>query len=257
MEILLPLIEKNPFKSVEPEYIPMPGENSNNPIEESTELQYNMNWARLNPPGPLSLVLWSSDPEYRAGSESLRRTKLHEITIQYQERIQSGQVVVQKRVGKGKLCEVLGMNVENASEENFGLLEACVPELAQVQWVRIHENEKKITFIPSDLRQWSSAKPILWVRERYRSAGEPAQKAEFTLQHLANWIGTRESEGWSMTFPVAEGTMESLKQEWNALNRGLPPTKSESGRRLKEDYAKALGKAQVFQYLAKATEQDD
>ena len=257
MEILLPLIEKNPFKHLEPEYIAMPGENSNNPMEESTETQYDVNWARLNPPGPLSLVLWSTDPEYRAGSESQRKTRLNEIIIQYQERIQSGAVSIHKRIGKGKVCEALGMNIENASEENFEIFEACIPELAQVQWIRIHENEKKITFAPADLRQWSMEKPILWVRERYRSAGESAFKSKFALPQLAIWMGNREADGWSMTFPLAEGTMEELKQQWNSLNRGLPPTKSENGRRLKEDYAKALGKVQVFQYLSNAISQND
>jgi hypothetical protein len=43
--------------------------------------------------------------------------------------------------------------------------------------------------------------------------------------------------------------MESLKEAWNKLGRGIPHTKNPKGRPLKDDYAAALGRVEVFQHL--------
>lgn len=228
----------------------MPGESDSNPVEESTESQFGVNWSRLHPPGPLSLYLWSTNPEYRAGTEAYRRTVLNETIVQFQNRVQQGEVNAGRKVSKSKLSEALGISIENASEENFEALEKVVSSLGQVQWIRVHENEKKVTCVPEDLRIWKSDVPILWVRERYRSAGEMPVGATFGLSTLGKWISDRESEGWSISYPVAEGTLESLKKEWVSLGHGLPRTKNEKGKPLKEDYAIAVGKAQVIRYLA-------
>ena len=249
MEVLLPIFEKNPYKSLAAEYIPMPGESDSHPVEESTESQYGVDWARLHPPGPVSLFLWASNPEYRAGSEAIRRTFLNETLVKFQERVQQGEVNAGRKISRAKLSEALGMTVENASEENFEALEKVVSCLGNIQWIRIHENEKKVTCVPEDLRTWRADLPILWVRERYRSAGE-IQGGPFGLRNLGKWIGDREEEGFSFSYPVAEGKIEDLKAAWNALGRGLPRTKNEKGKPLKEDYAVALGRAQVFQHLS-------
>ena len=228
----------------------MPGESDSRPVEESTESQFGVNWSRLHPPGPLSLFLWATHPEYRAGTEAYRRTVLNETIVQFQNRVQQGEVNAGRKIAKSKLAEALGITVENASEENFEALEKVVSCLGQVQWIRIHENEKKITCVPDDLRMWRNDVPILWVRERYRSAGETPIGSSFNLNQLGKWIGDREADGWTLQYPLAEGTLESIKQEWSKLGMGLPRTKNEKGKPLKEDYAIALGRAQVFQHLA-------
>lgn len=249
MEILLPIFEKNPHKSLTAEYIPMPGESDSAPVDESTENQYGVDWARLQPPGPVSLFLWSTNPEYRAGTEAQRRTMLNEIIVAFQERVQKGEVSSGRKISRSKLAEALGITIENASEENFEALEKIVSGLGNVQWIRIHENEKKITCIPDDLRTWRSDFPILWTRERYRSAGEMPVRSSFGLPQLSKWLGDREAEGFQLTYPHATGTLEALKTAWNALGRGLPPTKNEKGKPLKDDYAAALGKVEVYRYL--------
>jgi len=249
MDSLLPFLDKNPHKSLTAEYIPMPGESDSAPVDESTECQYGVDWVRLQPPGPVSLFLWSTHAEYRAGSEAQRRTMLNDILVKFQDRVQKGEVNAGRKISKSKLAEALAITVENASEENFEALEKVVSSLGNVQWIRIHENEKKITCIPGDLRTWRRDIPILWTRERYRSAGEVAGRTEFGFSHLAKWIGDREAEGFQLEYPLATGTMESLKEAWNTLGLGLPHTKNPKGKHLKEDYAVSLGKIQVFQYL--------
>ena len=252
MLALLPILEKNPHKSAKPEYIAMPGEQDNGPSEESSESLYGVNWSRLQPPGPLSLFLWSQDPVYRAGTEAGRRTILNERIVMFQERAQQGQVNGGRRITKKSMSDALGMNIENASEENFEVLERVISCLGNVQWIRMNENEKKITCVPEDLRMWTEDRPILWTRERYRSAGETEAGQVFGLQQLGKWLRDRESEGWSLSFVPAEGTMEELKQQWNSLGIGLPKTKSEKGRILKEDYANALGKLLAYRHLQEA-----
>ncbi len=247
MELLLPIIEKNPHKNLTLDIIRMPGESDSSLADESTETQYGVNWARLQPPGPLSLFLWSTNAIYRAGTETLRRNMLNEKIIDLQARVQNGEIPSSRKFTKSKLSDALGMTIENASEENFECLEKAISTLGGVQWIRIHENEKKVTCIPDDLRLWTLDKQILWTRERYRSAGEVP--AGFSLNNLGKWIGDREAEGFTFEYPQAEGTLESLKQQWNALGRGPPRVSGDRTKPLKEDYAKALGRALVYKFL--------
>jgi len=247
MEFLLPIIEKNPHKRLALDIIPMPGEADSALADESTEVQYGVSWARLHPPGPLSLFLWSTNAIYRAGTETLRRNMLNEKIVDLQERVQNGEIPSSRKFTKVKLSDALGVTIENASEENFECLEKAISTLGGVQWIRIHENEKKITCIPDDLRLWTSDTPILWTRERYRSAGEVV--AGFSLKHMGKWVGDREAEGFTFEYPLAEGTADSLKQQWNALGRGLPKLGADRTKPLKEDYAKALGRVLVYKFL--------
>jgi hypothetical protein len=252
MDLLLPILEKNPFKSQTLDCIRMPGESDSVLADESTETQYSVNWARLQPPGPLSLFLWSTNAIYRAGTETLRRNMLNEKIIELQARVQNGEIPSSRKFTKAKLSDALGMNIENASEENFECLEKAISTLGGVQWIRIHENEKKITCIPDDLRLWTNDKPILWTRERYRSAGEVP--SGFSLKNLAKWVGDREADGFIFEYPHAEGTLETLKAQWNALGRGLPKLGPDRTKPLKEDYAKALGRALVYKFLGEAAQ---
>ncbi len=248
-QLLLETILKNPHKSKVPEIIHMPGDNHQAPQDESTELQYQIHWARLQPPGPLSLWFWTTDVEYRGGTEASRRTMLMDKTVELQERVQDGEGSFSRKWSKSRICEAIGHNVEFAEEENFELLETALHQLCKVQIVRMNENEKKLLFVPNDLRLWDPNYTILWTRERYRSAGETESK-QMTLRELGAWISNREHEGWKVEWPVAEGKMETLKTAWDALNRGNPPRgPGQSGRYLKEEYAKALGKHQAIHWL--------
>lgn len=248
-QLLLETIHKNPHKSKVPDVITMPGDNHQAPQEESTELHYGVQWGRLQPPGPLSLWFWTTDVEYRGGTEASRRTMLMEKTVELQERVQDGEGAFSRKWSKTKICEAIGHTAEFAEEENFELLETALYQLCKVQIVRMNENEKKLLFVPNDLRLWNSDYPILWTRERYRSAGETQQK-EFTLSQLGAWISKREDEGWKLEWPVADGKLETLKTAWDALNIGNPHRgPGQTGRYLKEEYAKALGKHQAIHWL--------
>ena len=249
MEEIFQAIQRNLNKDTLSERIEMPGENNQGTNDESTELQYGILWARLQPPGPISLWKWSVDPLYRGGTEASRRQVLNQSIIELQARVQQGDGSFSRKWSKTKISEALGLPVANAEEDTFTLLEMAVSQLAEIQWVRMNENEKKITLVPEDLRLWRSDRKILWTRERYRSSGEVERK-NFTLKSLSSWLSDREIEGWKITYPVAEGKFETLKAAWDSLNRGSPTRgPGEKGRILEEDYAKALGKVQAIQWL--------
>lgn len=243
MEILLPILEKNPNKHVLPERIEMSGG-----TDEATELRYGVLWARLQPPGPLSLYLWATQPEYRGGNEAFRRTTLNETTVRFQEKVQHD--AQRHRIPKVRMSDAFGLSVEYASDDVLEALEYAIHVHGNVQWIRMNENEKRITCIPADLRKWTTTQPILWVRERYRSAGEWSAPSALTLRTLSNWISDREHDGWKLDYPVAEGTLVQLKAEWKSLGHSeLPPTQSGSGKPLKDDYARAVGHLQAIRHL--------
>ena len=51
------------------------------------------------------------------------------------------------------------------------------------------------------------------------------------------------------SYNVSLHTLEVMKQQWKALDGGIPTTRSESGKPLKEDYARALGRLQAIRHL--------
>lgn len=252
MEILLPILEKNPNCHILPETIEMSGG-----TDEATELRHGVLWVRLHPPGPLSLYLWATHPEYRGGSESLRRTLLNETTVQFQGKVQ--QDIQRHRISKTRMSDAFGLSVEYASDEVLEALEYSIHLHGNVQWIRMNENEKKITCIPADIRTWTTQKPILWVRERYRSAGEwAAPTVTLTLRALAAWISDRERDGWTLEYPVAEGTLAQLKAEWKLLGHSeLPRAHAGNGKPLKDDYARAVGHLQAIHHLLNTDEPDN
>jgi hypothetical protein len=64
--------------------------------------------------------------------------------------------------------------------------------------------------------------------------------------NLALWVSSRETDGWKIYWPVADGTLEEIKSR-------LLNTHSKISSRIekpkKADYAIALGKAEAIRHL--------
>jgi hypothetical protein len=120
--------------------------------------------------------------------------------------------------------------------------------LRHVQVVCFNEEKKTVWTYPEDLRAWSKHRTTLWVDGR----------CEKMLDHPADpcgglglWLSQREAEGWTIPWPVADGSLEEIKAVM--VEKDYPAPKPAFGQTKvkKEDWARALGRSEAVTHLAK------
>lgn len=200
----------------------------------------------LEPPGPVALYLWKTDAEFRGGTSAVRRTILRDKLISIHERVEVELRGV--KWSRKKILEQLAAQQTSAvsppmltPELDIGL---CA--LFGYQKVDVDEANKKIRFFPADPRTWSKEYPI-WGATAGGRAALHRQGEESIGVGLAYWLGERETEGWKIDWPDAEGTLEDIKGK--LLQRGVGVGTSIQKPK-KADYAAALGRAEALAHLA-------
>lgn len=201
----------------------------------------------LEPPGPVSAILWKTNPEFRASTIPVRKTILRETILKLQERVEAE--LRGHRWSRSKIIEQLAaqQSADASPPQNTRELNNALAFLFEVQFVFVDEANKKITLSPEDVRTWSSEKPIWGLsvgsRAVFHRRGE-----ESVAVNLGKWVSDREHESWKITYPVAEGTLESIKAKLSTLNVGMG-TRIEKPK--KADYAAVLGRAEALRALEK------
>ena len=214
----------------------------------------------LEPPGPVAAILWKTNPEFRAGSLSVRRTIQRETIIKLQERVEKE--LRGHRWSRKKITEqlVAQQSSDASPPQNTRELNDALAHLYEVQFVIVDEANKKISWSPEDVRTWSTERPVwaisLGARAVFHKNGE-----EPVGRQLGRWVSDRETEKWRVQWPVADGTLEALKSRMSEMNT---PLTLSGGLRIekpkKADYAVALGRAEAIHALEafkdyKATEE--
>ncbi len=201
----------------------------------------------LEPPGPVAALLWKTNPEFRAGSLSVRKTILRETIIKLQERVERelrGHRWSRKRIMEQLVAQ---QSADASPPQNTRELNDALAFLYEVQFVFVDEANKKISWSPEDVRSWSTERPVwalsLGSRAIFHKTGE-----ESVGKELGMWVSNRELEKWRIQWPIADGTLEDLKGRLNKMNLG-------TGLRIekpkKADYAAAIGRAEAVQTLGK------
>ena len=229
------VVDGNPFRDVTLELKPKQGESE--PFE---------TWdcfvqKPLNPPGSLSQFFLHTDPLFSAASESLRKQILIEKLLEIEERVDTD--LVGRKWSRKKIHDAFGEQVNNPRYNE--LVEQVLCDLFQFQKIIIHRKSKEITFVPSDLRLWSSQRPV------YVGDDEGCWAYESTKpKDLLQWITEKEEDHWKISWPTAEGKMEELKAEVLKRNLVAKPLKgSDSTKVKKEDWARTLGRCQAIETL--------
>jgi hypothetical protein len=232
-------IQKNPNKHHLPSF------QTKKTNDDSVEFQWEGSPKFLLPlPGSLSCYLTFTDPVYRYASENGQRQILRDTILLLQERIEKE--LVGRKWSRRKLCELVSAELAEKQPTFHAPLEEALSELFQVQKVMVSHNDKKIRFFPEDLRVWKSDRRILvsdsenlWLYEKEFSC----------LQDVLKWIQAKESEQWTIDWPLADGKLEDLRGELQS--KGLTAHPRIPGEKVKkEDYARCLGKAQAISSLA-------
>lgn len=187
----------------------------------------------LDPPGILSLLLIWSDPMYELGTPSLRKQILRESLLTLHERIDKE--LIGRRYPRKKIQDLLANQLSAESPVSTPVLHQALAELFQVQLLHIDRKAKSICFSPEDPRIWQFDRPIYLTGDDYRWVFVPTVQ-----QSIQDWLLQKETEGWQISWPTADGKFEDLKAlaiEQKLLTVHSPKEK-------KEDLAKRVGRTQ-------------
>ncbi len=201
----------------------------------------------LEPPGPVSLWLWKTNPEYRAGSAQIRRSMIREAILSLTERAEKELKGV--RWSRKKVIEQLSAQQTAAVSPPMQTpeLDAGLAHMLGYQKVLVDEPAKKISFVPADPRSWSAELPV-WCSTTGGRAVLHRTGEESVGAGLAGWLSRLEDEGWRMDWPEADGTLEDLKLKM--AQRGTSVRAGLVGKPKKADYAAAVGRAEAIAALS-------
>ena len=195
----------------------------------------------LDPPGPVSLYLWHTNPEYRAGNFLTRKTILREFIVSLNGKFE---YELKGRQWNRKKA------IEQLQEQDSSAVSPPLhtPELSKgichvlgFQYMEVDEVHKKLFSYPEDLRQWSNEYPIYLASIGCRSI-YIQEKDEEARKFFRSWFFELEKTH-KYEWPQTSGTLKELKETYESFKLSLP-SKSK-----KEDYSAAVGKAQTIRHM--------
>lgn len=201
----------------------------------------------LEPPGPVSLVLWKTDPEFRAATAQVRRTILREAILLVTEKADAELRGV--KWSRKKVQEQLALQQTAAVSPPMDTpeLDRALAHMYDYQKVIVDEAGKKVRFCPPDPRTWSADVPIWGATHGSRAVLHQAGE-ESVGRGLAQWLGDREREGWRVEWPEADGTLAEIQSKMNQRGIGVGPRVEKPK---KADWALALGRAECIAALGR------
>lgn len=228
------LFNKNKFKSTNL----TPYRLTNDTLRDSAEEKDADGWVKLpvSPATPLSAVLLVQDFLYIATPTLSRRSILRDETTDLQEKASiflKGRAWPVRKTAEG----IASIGLEEGRSTVWSKLGwKALAELRECQFVVINEENQSIHFFPEDIRAWSPKTEIIFIEYECRYIWtHPAI-------HLDLWLSERETAGWTIQWPIAEGTMEELRSAMQKINE------SPAGK-LKDVLQKRVGRGQSIKQL--------
>lgn len=235
-----PWIERNPFQTaaLKP-FVP-----SVETVTGGSDVIDAKGWTRVSvsPATPLSAVLLAQDTLYAASPINSRHALLRDELTDLQEKamlLLKGRQWPVRKTAEG--LAAAGIQEGRASTWPVqGWRAICA--LRECQIVIINEEKKHISFFPEDVRTWSNEIETVFVEYEARYIWHRPTGAS-----LALWLGAKEDAGWTLEWPVADGSMEDLKAAAVKLNLVLPPKCN------KDSLTKRIGRAEAVHSLSQWT----
>lgn len=191
------------------------------------------------PTTPLSTVLLAQDYVYQGSTEAARRSMLRDETTDLQEKavlLLKGRQWPVRRTAEG----IASAGMEEGRTAWVDLGWEAVAALRECQMVVIDEDKKTLRFVPEDVRTWSTDIETIIVTHDCRMLWtKPVGK---TLG-LGAWIGQKDTDGWTIDYPLVDGTMEELKALAAKSLETLP------SKATKDVLRKRIGRSQAITHL--------
>jgi hypothetical protein len=221
---------------------------------DTKETKWGATVRRLVPAKLTSAWLMLEDPLMALAGSSYKTTETRDKTFELQQEA-SANLRGHRKLSKVKVGEAL--SAVRPTEEQTKVIAGVLYAMKQIQTVCYDEEKKIVWTVPEDLRAWSKgsaeeATRTLWVNSRCDQCLD-WQAAAATPESFGTWLDEREKEGWTIPWPIADGSAEELKQTMAKDFSHIvvrPLGLADAGKKpKKEDYARVLGKCQAIQHL--------
>ena len=197
----------------------------------------------LDPPGPVSLYLWHTNAEYRAGNFITRKMILRKTIITLNETFE--QELRARNWNRKKVIEQLQEQESSAVSPPMTTTELskAICFVLGIQYVEVDEIHKKVYWYPSDIRTWSNENPIYLVSQGCRSI-YVKKIEEDARPFFKQWLFNLVDMDYICEWPTTDGTVKELKAKLE--NFGLSIRKDKP---LKDDYSSVVGKAEAIRHI--------
>lgn len=235
IDTLKTILSKNAFKNESPpniRIVPTTFDASNVTVEEE-------GWIRrpLGVGGPMAVALRSNNYLFRDSSTGAQKVLLREAITEAQNIAPS--TLKGRKWPARRVAESLS-NCQRSSESWNELTYASVCALHEIQILVIHTEKKQITFAPEDPRMWKRDIPIYMMSKDGAWIFSYSEDDDaWPASRIGVWLSERSTGGWAIAWPVAEGTMESLRDVLEEAGLAV------EGRMRKEDLIKRVGHTQA------------
>jgi hypothetical protein len=234
-------IFKNPYKT---QYIPQYVSEKHSVLGSISREDDGWIKTPVSPATPLSAILMAQNSYYEATPEMSRFPILRDETTDLQEKAVlhlKGRAWPARRTAEGiSLCGI--EEGKSSTWTAIGWRALCT--LRECQIILINEEKKEISFFPEDIRNWSETIDTFCVDSDCRFVWTSTN----AHRQLSAWIGKRESNSWTVEWPIADGTMDELKVQASKCPESF------SGKIKKEVLQKKIGKSQSYQIITKWAE---
>jgi hypothetical protein len=188
--------------------------------------------------------LMMEDPLMIFAGSGYKSTEVRDKTFELQqEASKTGALKGNRKLTKVKVAEALSSL--KCTEEQTKVIAAVLYTLRNIQTVCFDEEKKSVWTYPEDLRVWSKEKKTLWMdakTEKYLDWS--GKEIQFGL-----WLQERESEGWSVCWPISDGLMEEMKAKMASEFPEMIVHAADSKKVRKDDYARTLGRCEAIRNL--------
>lgn len=240
MEILQRGIEKNENRFKELVYKKREEEHF---LQEQGEEKWGAKVKRVEPARITTAWNMLEDPLMSIAGTRYKSTEVRNKTFELQQEASSSVLMKgNRKLSKAKVAEAMG--AMNPTEEQTKVIAGVLYVLKNLQTIWYNEDEKRVWTMPEDLRLWKKEGRVLWIN------GKCEEMLEYDRDRVGKWLNEREKEGWKIDWPVSEGGFEEIKTKLASDYPEILVHSHELGKKpKKEDYAKALGRAEAIGIL--------
>lgn len=233
MEVLLQKISENPSKHMS---LPM----------FTREIQMNPKntlWGgelrSLSPAKLMTAFNYLKDPLMVLAGQAYVSTQVRDTSFQLQEKAVNS-IRGNRKLTKASMAEAL--SAMNPTVEQTKRVAMILYQIYEVKTVCFDSDAKTLWTVPEDLRRWSPG-PAIWIDARCEHMIDWSSAGAKEV-NMGEWLSDREDDGWAITWPVAEGSFEEIKQK--VIGRNVVPRVPKPK---KDDWAKTLGKCEAIEHL--------
>jgi len=239
LEDLKDVFRKNPFQSECVPHIQI----ERYVADVDNEIPEEEGWFRrpLGIGGPMAVVLRYKNHMFRGGSIALQKVLLREAITESQNdspTLLKGRKWPLRRVSEA-LSSCLGSKIPEGQTSAWNeMCYGAICEMEQIQIMIIDTDTKTIAFSPEDVRNWKRDSPTYAMSKDGQWLFAPcnAESEAWPASKIGLWISKMEAANWKIVWPLAEGTMEQMREILEEA--GLPV----EGRLKKEELARRAGR---------------